>query len=182
MDLPYLNETIDSPDGIPCAVLDGARVDFTLAVQGRKRAETLVRRAMGGESIVTRSNKDGKIESTYTACKGDAIFINLNNPDDIYVPGNPDGTRWKFSELKTRGYRVVARTPDGVRVKVAQSFPILHEVVKVPTCIKDAWGKGKHQFIFEGASLKLNDNGNITSIDKTAFDATWETLTPPAGP
>jgi hypothetical protein len=178
MQLPYLNETILSPDGVPCEVLDVLHVDFNQASSlGRKSAETLVKEAQGGEAIVTK-NKEGKTESTYIAQKGDAIFVNLDNPDDVYVPGNLDGTRWKFSELRQKGYDIISGHPDtrGVRVKSAKTFKVFPEAVEKPTCIKDAWGAGQHQFLFSGATLKLNDNGQVTGIDKNAFDKTWETF------
>lgn len=178
MQLPYLSEKIASPDGIPCEVLDTLKVDFGQAsVQGRKKAETLVKEAKGGEEIVTR-NKEGQVESTYIAQKGDAIFVNLHNAADVYVPGNADGSRWKFSELAQRGYEVVRNDAKkgGAIVKSAQIFKLFTEAVEKPTCIKDAWGPGQHQFLFNGATLKKNDNGSVTGIDKSAFDATWETL------
>jgi hypothetical protein len=173
--LPYTNEIIASPDGIDCRVLDGNSISFAGAVEGRKSTETLVRRAEGGEKIETR-NADRKVESIYVAQPGDAIFINLHNPDDIYVPGNPDGSRWQFSDLTTKGYEISGDDHEhgGVRVKSAQVSRLLHEAVHEPTCIKDAWGAGQHQFLFKGATLKLNGNGAVTGIDKTAFDATWE--------
>ncbi len=182
MSLPYVSEKIESPDGVLCQVLDSARVDFSAAAEGRKKAETLVREARGGEEIVTR-NKSGQVESIYTAKPGDAIFINLHNPDDVYVPGNADGTRWQFSELAERGYEVTAREADGaVRVKSAVYAPLLPEAVEKPTCIKDAWGAGQHQFLYPGATLKGNGPGRVTGIDKTAFDATWEVRKAGPGP
>lgn len=103
MTLSYTDEKIISPDGIACAVLHTDKLDFTHAAKGRKAAETLVRCAQGGEPIITR-NTEGKIENQYTAKTGDAIFINLHNHNDIYVPGNADGSRWQFSELTAKGY------------------------------------------------------------------------------
>lgn len=182
MTLPYLDETLLSPDGIRCRVLDVARIDFAGAVTGRKAAETLVRRARGGEDITTR-NAEGKVENTYVARTGDAIFINLHNRSDIYVPGNADGTRWQFDELEAKGYIILGEDAQngGIRVKNGAAARLLHEAVREASCIADAWGPGKHQFLFEGATLKLNDDGRITGIDKSAFDATWE-LTAPAAP
>jgi hypothetical protein len=114
MPLPYLCETVLSPDGVPCAVLDTPRVDFSVAARGRKRAHTLVREAKGGEEIVTR-NALGQVETAYVARQGDAIFCNMHNPDDTYVPGHADGTRWKFSELTARGCEVVETRPESPR-------------------------------------------------------------------
>ena len=180
MALSYTGEIITSPDGEDCAVLDTSKVDFSRAAQGRKAAKTLVREAKGGEEIHTR-NSEGKIESTYTAQKGDAIFINLHNFDDVYVPGDKDGSRWQFSELEARGYEVVGDDPEngGVRVKNTTTAPILHEIIERPTCLKDSWGPGNHAFLYAGATLKDNGGGRITGIDKEAFDNTWE-ITKPA--
>ena len=170
--LPYTNETVLSPDGVACKVLDSAAVSFDTAAEGRKTAETLVRRAEGGEAIETK-NSEGKVESVYTAQPGDAIFINLHNPDDMYVPGNPDGTRWQFRELAGKGYEITGEDQDlgGVRVRNTAVSKILHEAVEEPTCIRHAWGD---TFYSPGATLKLNANGSISGIDKEAFDATWE--------
>lgn len=177
MTLAYKEEWVDNPEGIACQVLDGAKVDFSSAVSGRKSAETLVRRAEGGEIIQTK-NSDGQVESTYAAKDGDAIFINLHNLDDIYVPGNEDGSRWQFSELEDKGYEIVGddHENDGIRIKSTSVSKLLVEAVQDPTCIKDAWGEGQHQFLFKGATLKFNDDGHVTGIDKEAFDATWEVM------
>ena len=182
MNMPYTPETVSSPDGIACRVLDTQSVDFSGAVSGRKATETLVRRAEGGETLETK-NAEGKVESVYTTQKGDAIFINLHNPDDMYVPGNPDGSRWQFKDLTSKGYEITGDDHErgGVRVKSTSMSKLLHESVTEPTCIKDAWGPGQHQFLFEGATLKLNDNGSVTGIDKSAFDATWEIAANRAG-
>jgi len=180
MSLPYLDETITSPNGINCRVLDVEQVDFTTAVQGRKSALTLVRCAMGGEHIETR-NSQGKIESVYTARAGDAIFINLHNLDDMYVPSNGDGTRWQFGELASKGYDIVGDDTinGGTLIKSNKTADLLHEAITQPTCIKDAWGQGQHAFLYAGATLK-RDGGRITGIDKEAFDNTWEIITPAA--
>jgi hypothetical protein len=183
MKLPYTAEAIKNPEGIPCRVLDRSGLDFSTAETGRKSAETLVKRASGGELIETR-NAEGKLETSYTAQAGDAIFCNLHDEKDVYVPGKPDGTRWKFDALREMGYEIANGTLQSgqVRVKNASAFKILHEVVDDDICIKDAWGKGQHQFLYKGASLKLNANGMVTGIDKSAFDATWEIIPPPANP
>lgn len=179
MTLSYTGEMITSPDGEDCAVLDTIALDFSRAAQGRKAAETLVREAKGGEEIFTR-NSAGKVESVYAAKPGDAIFINLHNFDDCYVPGHSDGTRWQFSELEERGYEIVGKDKahGGVLVKNTATFNLLHEAVEKPTCIKDAWGKGAHAFLHKGATLKDNGGGRVTGIDKEAFDATWEITSP----
>lgn len=178
MSLPYLDETLTSPDGTPCRVLDVALLDFSHAAQGRKAAPTLVRCATGGEHIETK-NSEGMVESVYTAQAGDAIFVNLHNLDDVYVPGNSDGTRWKFAELTGKGYEIVGddHANGGTLIKSTKMAALLHEAVRSPTCIKDAWGAGQHQFLYAGATLK-SDAGKVTGIDKEAFDQTWEITAP----
>jgi hypothetical protein len=173
--LPYFEETVLSPQGFLCQVLNTNGISWDGAHSGRKTSQTLVRRAWQGETLETK-NTAGKIESVYRAQRGEAIFVNPHNPDDQYVPGTPSGERMKFSDLVTSGYRIVAVQENGdVTVQNDQSFKILHEVVKQPTCIKDAWGPGQHQFLYPGASLKLAaDNIQVTGIDKEAFDKTWE--------
>lgn len=178
--LPYTESVITNPDGVACRVLDTSKIDFADAANGQKTALTLVQLAKGGEEIITR-NSAGQIESTYTTQAGDAIFENLHNPDDRYVPGNADGTRWQFSDLRAKGYEIVDTENRNGRayatIRNASQFRILHEVIDQPTCLKDAWGEGQHVFLYPGASLKLNDNGSVSGIDKEAFDNTWK-LTP----
>lgn len=184
MKLPFTDETIMSPDGVACRVLDTARVDFSGAATGRKTTETLVRCAQGGEKIETR-NTGGKLESVYVAQKGDAVFINLHNENDIYVPGNPDGTRLQFAALEQNGFKITGddMARGGVRVRSTAASKILHEAVEEACCIKDSWGPGKHQYLHPGATLKRADDGRVTGIDKSAFDATWEIMsTPVNGP
>jgi hypothetical protein len=185
MALPHTGETLANPEGKVCPVIDPSRIDFSNAVLGRKRTETLVRRAQGGEEIVTR-NSAGKIETTYTTKPGDAIFVNLHDEKDTYCPGNPDNTRWQFDDLLKKGYEITAGSMANgtVKVKSTATSKILPEAVTEDVCIKDAWGPGKHQFLYKGATLKLNDGGHVTGIDKSAFDATWEIMTPskPAAP
>jgi len=178
MSLPFTAEKIKNPDnGESYRVLDVSHVDFSAAITGRKSAETLVRRAAEGERIETR-NTAGKLETTYVTKAGDAIFTNLHDAADVYVPGNPDGTRWKFDQLQEKGYEITAGSLKSgeVRVRSAETFKILHEAVEENTCIKNAWGEGQHQFLYKGATLKLNNNGLITGIDKSAFDGTWEVI------
>ena len=54
---------------------------------------------------------------------------------------------------------------------------MLFDVIKEPTCIKNAWGEGQHQFLYEGAVLKKDlKTQKITGIDKEAFKKTWMIL------
>ncbi len=183
MKLPYSGETLANPEGKICPVLDTTRVDFSTAVLGLKKTETLVRRAKGGEVIITR-NKAGKIETRYTAKPGDAIFVNLHDEKDTYCPGNPDNTRWQFDDFLTNGYEITAGSLAYGTVKVRSTVisKILPEAVSEDVCIKDAWGPGEHQYLYKGATLKLSESGRVIGIDKSAFDDTWEVLTPAAKP
>lgn len=183
MSLIYREESLVSPDGISCKVLDTDNVDFSAAVEGRKATETLVRCAVGGEHIETK-NSEKRVESVYIAKSGDAIFVNLHNPDDVYVPGNPDGSRWQFKDLTSKGYEITGDDHEkgGVLVKSTKTAKLLPESIQQPTCIKNAWGEGQHQFLFTGATLKKDDKGNVTGIDKEAFDATWEITSKPPSP
>jgi hypothetical protein len=174
----YTGEIIESPDGIRCAVLDTSKIDFANAALARKTLQTLIINATGGEKIQTRTQK-GKAEGIpYFAEKGDAIFVNLDNAADTYIPGSNDGNRWKFSELKNRGYvpSKIQTDPRGTLFENPDAFRVIPRAVKKPSVIKDAWGNGKHQFLFEGASLKLNHNGSVTGIDEFAFKNTWTIL------
>jgi hypothetical protein len=177
MKLPYTGETLANPEGKVCPVLDVSRVDFTGAGLGRKKTETLVRRAKGGEVIETR-NSAGQIETTYTTKAGDAIFVNMHDEKDTYCPGNPDNTRWQFDDFLGKGYEITAGSIAGgaVKVKSTVTSKILHEAVTEDVCIKDAWGPGKHQYLYKGATLKLSVAGQVIGIDKSAFDGTWEVL------
>ena len=176
MKLAYTGETISGPDGKLFPVLNEPAVDFKAAAEGRKSAETYVLRAQGGEAIETK-NTTGQKENgdVHIAKSGDAIFQNLHNPDDRYVPNNS----LKFDALEQSGYEIVRKeAEDRVFIKSKTKSKILVEAVSEPICIKDAWGAGQHQFLYPGATLKLNDNGKVTGIDKSAFDATWEVSKP----
>lgn len=174
MSLSYTDTFINSDDKTPCQVLDLASVSFEKAAEGHKSAQTLVREAKVGELIVTR-NKEGKVETSYRTQEGDAIFQNLHDENDVYVPRNQDGTPWKFFELEQRNYKIVGKHQEtgGALVVNLETSKLLHKVIDRPTCLKDAWGKGQHQFLYEGSTLKLNNDGRITGIDSEAFDKTW---------
>ena len=177
MKLPFTGEIITNPEGNVVPVLDRFKLDFSQAPLGRKKTETIVKRAQGGELIETR-NKDGQVETTYTAKAGDAIFVNIHDAKDVYVPGNPDHTRWQFDDFLSKGYEVSGGSLESgeVRVKSTTTARILPEAVQEDIAIKDAWGPGQHQYLYKGATLKAGTNGLVTGIDKSAFDATWEVL------
>ena len=179
MELKYTSEIIKSPDGIDCKVLDTSSVDFSKALEGRKSKETIILKANGNEKIDT-INSEGKIESTYITNPGEAIFY--NNEKDIYVPRDSDGNAWKFDKITEYGYEITQEpyqfnSNTAIKVKSTNKAKVLPEIIVIPTCIKDAWGEGAHQFLFEGATLKKDpSNGKVTGIDKEAFDQTWEIL------
>lgn len=177
MTLPYTGETLVNPEGKTVPVLDRARVDFSQAGLGRKKTEMKVRRANGGEVIETRDTQ-GRIETVYTAKKGDAIFTNLHDAKDTYVPGHVDGTRWQFDSFLKKGYEITGGSIESgeVMVQGTVTSKILHEAVTEDMGVKDAWGKGLHQYLYKGATLKISESGQVIGIDKAAFDATWEIL------
>jgi hypothetical protein len=179
--LPLKKETMTAPEGIECRVLDSEKVDFSNAVWGRKATETRVLRAKGGELIQTEATADGSERDAYIAEEGDAIFQNLNNEKDIYIPSGDDGKHWKFDDFLKHGYEVSSgdlETDDMVLVKSTNSALILPEAVTEPIVIPNAFGEGNHQYLYAGATLKDAGAGRVTGIGKEAFDATWEILGP----
>lgn len=181
MTLFYKNEIITSPDGIECKVLDESKIDFSNSCKGRKNKETLIFRANGNEKIET-INSDGNVESTYVTNPGDAIFY--NNKKDIYVPRDSNGIAWQFDKIIDYGYEITEgpyqiNNNTAIKVKSTSIAYLLPEIIIIPTCIKDAWGVGAHQFLFKGATLKKDlKSGKVTGIDKFAFDETWEIIEP----
>lgn len=179
MKLSYTNEKIISPDGIECQVLDTDNVDFTDAPTGRKCKETIVLKAKGNERIDT-INAQGLVESTYITKPGEAIFY--NNEKDKYVPRDSNGNARMFDDLENFGFEVTCKpfkfgNNIAVKVKSTNKAYLLQEIIEIPTCIKDAWGEGAHQFLYQGATLKKEINsGKVTGIEKEAFDNTWEVL------
>ena len=160
-------------------VLDTSTVDFSEAMEGRKSKETVVLKANGNEKIDT-INSEGKVESTYVTKPGESIFY--NNDKDIYVPRDGNGNAWPFEKISDYGYEITTEPFQfngniAVKVKSTNKAKVLPEIITIPTCIKDAWGEGAHQFLYEGATLKKDPtNGKVTGIDKEAFDQTWEIL------
>lgn len=177
--LYYTDEIICNENGIECKVLDVSKVDFSNVCVGRKKTETLILKANGNETINT-TNSEGLIESTYITKPGDAIFV--NNEKDIYVPRDSLGNAWQFDSIESYGYEITSDVFSyngnaAFKVKSTKLANLLPEVISIPTCIKDAWGQGAHQFLFEGATLKMDiESGKITGIDKGAFDETWERI------
>lgn len=177
--LHYTDEFICNENGIKCRVLDISKLDFSMAYVGRKKTETMIIKANGNEKIET-VNSAGLTESTYITTAGDAIFA--NSEEDIYVPRDSSGKAWQFDLIESYGYEIVSNEfshngNKAVKVKSTKLAYLLPEIILMPTCIKDAWGQGSHQFLFEGATLKKDmENGRITGIEKGAFDETWEII------
>ena len=144
---------------------------------GRKCKETIVLRAKEAEKIETTNALD-LVESVYITKEGDAIFY--NSEKDKYVPRDGNGNAWMFDTIENYGYEITAepfKFGDNVAIKVKSTNKayVLPEIVEIPTCIKNAWGEGDHQFLFQGATLKKDPNsGKVTGIEKEAFDNTWE--------
>lgn len=180
LELNYTNEIILNEDGIECHVLDTSTIDFSRAKLGRKSSETTILKANGGEKIDTLTS-EGLVESTYITNPGETIFF--NSEKDKYVPRDSNGVAWQFDKIESYGYEITTKPFDfngniAIKVKSTKVAKVLHEIISVPTCIKDAWGPSSHQFLFVGATLKQDlDNGKVTGIDKGSFDKTWEILT-----
>ena len=168
----YTNEIVEL-NGLEFCVLDVSKLDFSNAKVGIKKQVTKVVCANGGEKIETK-NCHGKIESITIAQKGDAIFC--NNQNDKYIPSS-NGVSWKFDNLQNYGYEIVKTKEDCVFVKSTNKALLLVEIIQKNTCIKDAFGKNKHQFLYVGATLKQDiKTGQITGIDKNSFNSTWQVI------
>ena len=169
----YKNENI-SFNNEEFRVLDVSKLDFSSAKIGIKNTLTKVVRAKGGERIETK-NKSGKIESICIANVGDAIFC--NNDIDIYIPSDSADNRWKFDKIESYGYDIIESYSNHIIIRSKNKALLLFNVIKEPTCIKDAWGEGAHQFLYKGAVLKKDlKSGKVTGIDKDAFEKTWIVL------
>lgn len=179
-ELPYTKEIIVSPDGIRCHVLDTNKIEFDSNCIGRKNKETIVLRANGNERIDT-INSLGLIESTYITKPGEAIFYNSEN--DQYVPRDGNGNSRMFDDIENYDFEITTplfqfKNNEAVKVKNKKVAYLLPKIINKPTCIKDAWGLGNHQFLYEGATLKKDpDTNKVTGIEKEAFDNTWEIFT-----
>lgn len=179
MEVSYLNEYIKNKDEVICHVIDVDNIDFTDAYIGRKKTETTVLRANGGELIET-VNAEGQVESFYEAKEGDAIFY--NNDHDIYVPRDANGEPWKFGHFLEYGYELVKDeyhlgSNISCVVRSTKESRLLPNVILEPSVIKNAFGEGNHQFLFPGATLKQDiETGRVTGIDGCAFKETWEVI------
>lgn len=172
-----------SPEGIKYPVLDIQALDFTSAPWGQKISETRVRCAIPGEAVYTYNSK-GKLEGEPYLCEGgEAIFQNLHDLKDQYVPANAEGQRLKFSELERHGFATVSRHEhDGsIRVVNTQKYKILTDIVDQPLCIRNVRGLGKHQFLPAGSALKLGKSGRVSGVEPTAFEKTWAIIKKPDG-
>ena len=90
---------------------------------------------------------------------------------------------WRFDNIQEYGYEITTKPYYygqnlAIKVKSTKVAYLLPEAIIMPTCIKDAFGEGKHQFLFPGATLKQDiETGKINGIDKNAFNETWEIIT-----
>jgi len=173
--LPYTDEIIES-EGKTYKVIDTAKLEFLTAKVGVKSKLTKVYCAKGGEKIET-TNEKGEVESVVVAEKGDAIFY--NNEHDQYIPAGEDGKHWKYSEIESHGYSIQEHNDEENYVVVRSNNKALLLVgcVKENSAIKNAFGDGKPQYLYEGATIKKDiKTGNISGIDRAAFENTWEIL------
>lgn len=170
MSVEFTGEYIEK-DGEKFPVVDVTKLDFSDALIGVKSKLTKVYRANGGEKITTR-NENGEVESVLVANNGDAIFF--NNTNDIYIPTDSNGNRFKYSQIESYGYSIQERTADYVVVRSNNKALLLVGCVDQKCAIKDAFGKGQSQFLYEGATIKKDiKTGNISGIDRKAFESTW---------
>lgn len=171
--LVYKNKFINF-NGITYKVLDTNKLSFKKAVLGIKNKIIMVKCAEGGERIETK-NSNGNIESVIVAQKGDAIFF--NSQADVYIPHDNNGCSWKFAEIKEYGYDIIEEKEDCIFIRSNNKALLLVEVIEIPTCIENAFGKNIHQFLYPGATLKKDHKTKqITGIDKESFDSTWKVL------
>ena len=176
MSLVYKNEFINDADGVPHAVLDVQNCDFSndpSATFGMKTAPTFAFRAKAGQKIVT--SQGGNVEASFECKGGEIVFVNRlpNGQMDIYVPRDGAGNSTGEQILKT-GYTLLSGDLDRGALFRPSAAPskILFEAIKEPTVIVDAFGPGNHQFLGEGATLKIAGT-SVTGINQAAFDVTW---------
>lgn len=170
--MDYFTGEIIVFNNIKFKVLDVLKLNFKNANIGIKSAKTKVKRAKGGEKIET-INENGKIEGVEIAKEGDAIFC--NNDKDIYIPHESNSESWKFDEIEKHGYKIIEKQDEYIIIQSNNEALLLFDIITCPTCIKNAWGEGKHQYLYEGAVLKKDlKSGKVTGIDKNAFEKTWE--------
>ena len=167
--LPTTGEYLPNPQGVMCPVLDVSQLDFSGASKAVKRDLTLVRPAEQGEFI--HENFNGEEETYgYKAETGDAVFV--NSPIDQYVPLALDGSRLKFDDLEENGYKIVS-LHEGTAYVACPSAEFLVGVVEDHICIRNTWGEedslSNHQFLSAGATLKLDQHGKVTGLDKEGF-------------
>ena len=171
--MEYKNEIIEF-DEKKFYVIDTEKLDFSNAKMGIKSKITKVYNARGGEKIITR-NKNNEIESVVIAKKNDAIFY--NNDSDMYIPTDSNGNHWKFDKIETYGYKIVKNHENYVEIQSNNKALLLVGCVEKESVIKDAFGKGQHQFLYQGATIKKDiKTGAISGIDKVAFESTWKII------
>ena len=172
----YTGETIvNAADGVSYAVIDISSLDFesTEAKWGKKTKPTEVRSANQGEEIITIIS--GVEESRYV-CNGDEVIFINRLPDgtiDAFVPRDENNVPNGYQILCEKYELVGGKLEEGAFYRpIAAPSKLLHEIILLPSVLKNAWGEGNHAFLDKGATLKL-DSGRVTGIAKAAFDETW---------
>ena len=170
VDQAYTSETIQD-NGKSYHVLDGSKLNFSAAPFGKKTAETTARLAEPEEHIVTMPGTEK--ESAYVANGGEVVFD--NGGGDVYVPRDNAGHSTGKHILDTKYDLVRGSLEQGNAAYIPKANPsrIMPFSTTRYTAIKDAWGPGAHQFLPPNSTLKLNDNGQVTGIEGSAFEKTW---------
>ncbi len=178
MTLTYKNEFIKDAEGHPHAVLDVTRSDFAndeTATHGKKTAPTFAFRGKAGQKVIT--SQGGNTETSFVCDGGEIVFVNRlpNGQMDIYVPRDNSG-RSTGEQILKDDYKLLSGSlsepPGALFQPNARPARILLEAITQPTVIVDAYGAGQHQFLAEGATLKISGS-TVTGINQAAFDATW---------
>jgi hypothetical protein len=185
--------------GTKCLVLDTDKIDFSNAKHARKKATTLVIEAHGGENTAQIFANGKETQWPYTAQKGDAIFIQgdieaglnfmktgevseTHGPIDVYVPDNAKLSstgRLQFKDLETEGFEILPPQDWDIGTMVkSPPAKILHEANQYWVCITPKKEGGQIKFFPPKSSFKLLD-GQVSGINKIAFDETWEILPEP---
>lgn len=181
--LPVTGEFIKDPQGRLVPVLDLAKISTESAVLGRKKEPTKVLCVPDAGIEGITQNFEGRFE-TYPrdANPGEALFV--NSPTDMYVPPNANKSgRLMFDELEKNGYKIVQGN-EKEAIVLSPASRLLLKAVDARVCIKHAWGDPgpdaseadilqSHQFLSEGATLKVGNSGMVISgIDKEGM-AKW---------
>lgn len=200
----FLGESfLKNRDGVPCRILNTAKVDFTHAVLGRKKVPTFVVKAKGGENLATILTEGHLRTFPAKAKKGDAIFVQGNvpaalrymetgqydledGPIDVYVPNNATQNKdnnisLKFDKLAAEGYEVLPQDPakPGTFV-LSRPALVLPNANDIPMCIvyDHSDSNGQAEFFLPGATLKWL-GGHVSGISRSVFGQSWEIIERP---